>query len=217
MKLASRLMNHKPQLSSELIESSGASSAAALDTLIQFLVCKRRLSPFVGFPEPDGGGTGTRTPAWPIEWEALNDIASRHFQHLGICDKRVDADLGAQNGALSAVVSGHFRAVIKKATRDASLFRQTWTVREQGTAGRLVYEGEMRCPLLLRNENGAAPASSVRLEINLPPEAVLSRSSAEPTLQAWVFGKILNWSVEHGVLSLQVKPIAILKDYDHQH
>ena len=31
-------------------------------------------------------------PAWPIEWEALNDIASRHFQKLGICDKRVDAE-----------------------------------------------------------------------------------------------------------------------------
>jgi ABC transporter, phosphonate, periplasmic substrate-binding protein len=215
MKLATRLITHRPQLSSELIESSGASSAGALDALIQFLVSKRRLSPFVGFPEPNCGTEG-RTPAWPIEWAALNDIASRHFQTLGISDKRIDADLGTQNLALSAVVSSHFRTVIKKATREASLFRQTWIVCEPGTPGRLVYEGEMRSPLLLRNENGAAPATSVRLQVTLPPEAVLSRLSAEPILKAWVFGKILSWSVEHGTLSLQVKPIAILKDYDHQ-
>jgi hypothetical protein len=46
--------------------------------------------------------------------------------------------------------------VIKKATHDASLFRQTWTVRDPGTAARLDYEGEMATALLLRNQNGSA-------------------------------------------------------------
>jgi len=45
---------------------------------------------------------------------------------------------------------------------------------------------------------------------------VLSGASETP-LRAWVFGKILNWSVEHGIVSLQVKPMAILRDYAHQH
>jgi hypothetical protein len=215
MKLGSHLWKRRPQLSSELFESSGGGSVVALETLIQFLVCRRRMSPFVGFPEKTGDPS--RSPAWPIEWEALNDIASRHFQQLGICDKRVDASLGTQRSVLSAVVSTHFRGVIKKATRDASLFRQTWTVREPGTPARLDYEGEMASPLLLRNQNGSAPASRVRVEVNLPSGAVLSGTSADTPLRAWVFGKILNWSVEQGVVSLQMRPIAILRDYAHQH
>jgi hypothetical protein len=215
MKLGSHVWRRGPQLSSELFESSGGGSLAALDTLLQFLVRRRRLSPFVGLPEK--AADATRSPAWPIEWEALNDIASRHFQKLGICDKRVDANLGSQPSVLSAVVSTHFRGVIKKATHDASLFRQTWTVHEQGTPARLAYEGEMATPLLLRNLNGAAVASKVRVEVNLPSGASLSGIPADATLQAWVFGKILNWSVEHGVVSLQMRPIAILRDYAHQH
>jgi hypothetical protein len=215
MKLGSHLWKRRPQMSSELFESSGGGSVAALETLIQFLVCRHRLSPFVGFPEK--GGDPSRPPAWPIEWEALNDIASRHFQQLGVCDKRVDANLGTQRSVLSGVVSTHFRGVIKRATRDASLFRQTWTVCEDGTAARLDYEGEMASPLLLRNQNGSAPASRVRVEVNLPSGAVLSGTSADTPLRAWVFGKILNWSVEQGVVSLQMRPIAILRDYAHQH
>jgi hypothetical protein len=186
----------------------------ALDGLIQFLVCRRRLSPFVGLPE--SAEDATRPPASPIEWDALNDIASRHFQQLGICDKRVDANLGSQPSVLSGVVSNHFRGVIKKATHDASLFCQTWTVREPGTTARLAYERELSTALMLRNQNGAVLANRVQVEVTLPPGAVLSGSFETP-LRAWVFGKILNWSVEHGIVSLQVKPMAILRDYAHQH
>ena len=214
MKLGSCVWRRRPQLAAELFEASGGGSVAALDTLIQFLVCRRRLSPFVGLPE--SAANATRSPASPIEWEALNDIASRHFQQLGICDKRVDANLGSQHSVLSGVVSNHFRSVIKKATHDASLFRQTWTVREPGTTARLAYERELSTALILRNQNGSAPASKVQVEVTLPPGAVLSGASETP-LRAWVFGKILNWSVEHGIVSLQVKPMAILRDYAHQH
>jgi ABC-type phosphate/phosphonate transport system substrate-binding protein len=215
MKLGSRLISRRPQLSSGLFGTGDAGNVAALDALIGFLVRRRRLSVFIGLPE--SSEHGPQRPAWPIEWEALNDIASRHFRDLGICDKRVDANFGtglsaAGHSALSAVVSNHFRGVVKRATREASLFLQTWDVREPGAADRLVYEGELRSALLLRDDNGAVQAGKVRLEVHLPPEAVLSRSSAESTLRAWVFGKILNWSVEHGTLSVRVRPIAVLKD-----
>jgi ABC-type phosphate/phosphonate transport system substrate-binding protein len=220
MKLGSRLISRRPQLSSGLFGSGDAGSVAALDVLIGFLVRRRRLSGFVGLPE--SSHHGPQRPVWPIEWEALNDIASRHIRALGICDKRVDANFGAGpsgagcgaagHSALSAVVSNHFRGVVKKATREASLFLQTWDVREPGVADRLVYEGELRSALLLRDDNGAVQASKVRLEVHLPPDAVLSGSSTESTLRAWVFGKILNWSVEHGTLSVHVRPIAVLKD-----
>ena len=213
MKLASQLLTHSPQLSSELIESSGAGSVAALDSLIQFLVRRRRLSPFVGFPEP-AAAAGSKAPTWPMEWEALNDIASRHFQQLGIVQKEFDANLSAQNGSLSAVVSSHFRAVIKKGTHDPSLFRQTWNVGQNGASGRLVCEEEMRSALVLTNENGSA--TRVRLEVLMPPDAALRGSSDQAALRAWVFGKILTWSVEQQTLSLQVRPMAILRDYAHQ-
>jgi hypothetical protein len=103
--------------------------------------------------------------------------------------------------------------VVKKATRDASLFCQTWVA----TPGRLVFDGEMRSPLSFGGENVAAPASNVRLVIDLPAEAVLSRTSAETTIRAWVFGRILSSSNERGTLTLEIKPIAILKDHEHQH
>jgi hypothetical protein len=180
--------------------------------LIQFLVCRRRLSPFVGLPESCVGQS--RTPAWPLEWEALNDIASRHFQRLGICEKRVEANLGSQRSILSGVVSNHFRGVIKKATHDACLFRQTWTVREPAAPG-LDFEGSLSSALSLSNQNGSATASRVHMEVDLPAGSVLPGSSADAKLEAWVFGKILNWSVERGTVSLHVKPFAILRDYAH--
>jgi ABC-type phosphate/phosphonate transport system substrate-binding protein len=215
MKIASRLFKRRPQLSSELVESSGGGCVAALETLIQFLVHRRRLSPFIGFPEAASGAS--MPAAWPIEWEALNDITTRHFQRLGISDKRVDANFGENSSALSPVVSQHFRGVIKKASRDASLFHQTWTVVDPDKPGRLVHVAELRSTLLLSGPNGSAPANRVQVEVNLPAGAALSTNTSEPTVSAWIFGKVLHWSVEKGVLSLQVRAMAILRDYDHQH
>jgi hypothetical protein len=145
----------------------------------------------------------------------LNDIASRHFQKLGICDKRDDAELALESHALTSVVSTHFWAVMKKATRDASLFSQTWTVPDAGAAG-LVYEGELKSPLRLGHEMASAPACRVRIEVNVPASS-LPRSSNDTTMRAWVFGRILKWSVEHGTLLLQIKPVAIVKDHAHAH
>jgi ABC-type phosphate/phosphonate transport system substrate-binding protein len=213
MKLGARLFSRRPQLAFGLFGAGDAGNVAALDALINFLVRRRRLSPFVGLPESTDHGP--KPPAWPIEWQALNDIATRHFHDLGVCEKRVDANFGAGHSPLSAVVSNHFRGVVKKATREASLFRQTWSVREQGVPDRLVFEGELRSTLMLRDDHGATQANKLRLEVHLPPDAVLSHSTESP-LRAWVFGKVLNWSVEHGALSLHIKPIAILKDYDDQ-
>ena len=210
MKLGSSLFKRR-----DLVESAGGGNVMALDTLIQFLVCRRRLSPFVGLPE--SGANTSRLPAWPIEWEALNEIASRNFQRLGICDKRVEANLGTQHSVLSGVVSNHFRSVIKKATHDASLFCQTWTVRQSETAAGLDFEGQMSTALLLRNQDGSATASKVRLEVHLPAGCALAGSAPDGKLRAWVFGKILNWSVEHATVSLHIKPIAILRDYADQH
>ena len=130
MKLASRLTNQRPQLAAELSRiaggvNGGARHAHSIPGLQAPSVAVHRV--------PRGRPGREGAPAWPIEWDALNDIVSRHFQRLGICDKPVDANLGAHS-ALSAVVSNHFRGVIKKATRDASLFRQTW-IREHGHPG----------------------------------------------------------------------------------
>ena len=213
MMLGSRMIKRRPQFSSDLIEASASGGSAALETLIQFLVRQRRLSPFVGFP--DQPVIGCKAPACPIEWEALNDIVSRHFQKLGICDKRAETELGVESSALTSVVSTHFWSVLKKATRDASLFRQTWTLSAEGAQG-LVYEGELRSPLRLSHESGVAPASRVRVEVNVPA-ASLSRSSNDATLRAWVFGRILKWSVEHGTLFMQIKPVAIVKERANAH
>jgi ABC-type phosphate/phosphonate transport system substrate-binding protein len=210
MKIGSRLYR-RPQLASEL---GAGGSVTALDALIQFLVQRRRLSPFIGLPEQADGGA--RPSAWPVEWEALNDIASRHFERLGIGDTRIDASLDGVNPALAAVVSSHFRGVVKKAARDASLLWQTWTI-EPGTPGRLVFEGQTRATLMVTGQSGSARVRTVRLEVPVPATGIAA-CPGETTLRAWVLGKVLTSSVEGDVLALHVKPIAVLRDCDdHQH
>ena len=127
VRAGSRMISRRPQ---DLLGPRDAGVVAALETLISVLLSRRRLSTFVGFPE--AGRDGSRAPAKPLEWEALNAIASRHFHSLGICDKPVDSHFGGVDSALSSVVSNHFRSVVKKATREISLFSQTWTILRAG-------------------------------------------------------------------------------------
>jgi ABC-type phosphate/phosphonate transport system substrate-binding protein len=211
VRLGSRLGGRRGQ---DLMGPRDAGAVTALDTLINCLVRRDRLSMFVGFPEHGRGGS--TAPAQLTEWAALNDIASRHFHSLGICDKPVHADFGAMSSGLSSVVSSHFRSVLKSATREISLFRQTWVVREPDATGRLVHQCELRSALQLRDPNGHAQVNNVTLEVKLPAGAALSHAASESTLQAWVLGKILDWKLESGALKLNLKPIAILKDYADQ-
>jgi hypothetical protein len=211
VKLATQRFARRPLV---LLETGEAGEVAALDGLIQILLRRQRLSPFIGFPEPNGG---PRPPAWPLEWEALNDITSRHFEQIGIGQKAIDATLGVQNGELSAVVASHFRGVLKKATHDASLFLQKWeigeSVGEKGAQTRLTCQKKMNSALWFRTDDG--PIDTVRLELVLPAGARLRRTSG-PTVEASVFGK-LDYVVENGTLSVQLNPIAIVNDHAHQH
>jgi len=211
VRLATQLFTRRPLL---LLETGEAGEVAALDVLIQVLLRRRRLSPFIGFPEANGG---PRPPARPLEWEALNDITSRHFQQIGIGQKAIDATLGEQNGELSSVVSSHFRGVLKKSRHDVSLFLQKWEIEERvgekGVQSCLVSEKKMSGPLWFRTDDG--PVNNVRLELLLPSGARLRRTSGA-TVEASVFGK-LDYVVENGTLSVQLNPIAILNDHAHQH
>ena len=60
----------------------------------------------------------------PAEWEALDDIVSRHLAQLGISDKPIRTNFGSLSAPLVSAVATHFQAVLKKAG-DASLFCQT--------------------------------------------------------------------------------------------
>ena len=204
MKLGSSALRRGAQLSSDLVESAGGGSVAALDMLLQFLVRQRRLAPFVGCP---GGEADRSTPlAWPMEWQALNEMTALHFQDLGVCDRRADTSVDCGGAMFAQVVAAHFRAVLKRATREASLFRQRWRVDD----ALLTYETEIRTPLKLGG--GSWPITKVRIEVALPATRAVALAQGESSLDAWVLGKMLNWSSEGGVLSLYMKPIAVLRD-----
>ena len=69
---------------------------------------------------------------------------------------------------------------------------------------------------MLRDPDGsAARASRVRIEVS--PATNPRAFTSESKLRAWVLGKILTWSLEHDVLILKVRPIAVMRDYAHQH
>ena len=94
-------------------------SADSLDSLIQCLVSRKGLSPFIGFR--DGDATVGST-VYPAEWEALDDIVSRHLAQLGISDKPIGTNFGSLSAPLVSAVATHFQAVLKKAKHDAVSF-----------------------------------------------------------------------------------------------
>jgi hypothetical protein len=188
------------------------------------------LSPFVGFPESTSanGHGGSRPAVAPLEWEALNAITSQHLYRIGTVRKEVDATLGPQSGALGAVVSSHFRGVIKRAEHDASFFRQAWKVVDdngaepkwvdQGKAdlgkdgnryARLVCEREMHSPVALGTESGSV--NRVRVIVVMPKGAGLRHVSGQD-VNAWVLGTVPDWTTTEGTLEVIVKPMAVLKD-----
>jgi hypothetical protein len=193
----------------------GHRGTAVLDSLIQCLVSRKGLSPFIGFR--DGNVATGRTAVCPAEWEALDEIVSRHLQQLGISDKRIGTNFGTTSAPLASAVATHFQAVLKKAKHDASLFCQTWNVADADSHWQLVYESELLAPLVLRDQDGCSRrANRVRIEVSPESSARLS-TSAEATLRAWVFGKIHHWSVDNDVLMVVIRPIAIMRDYADQH
>jgi ABC-type phosphate/phosphonate transport system substrate-binding protein len=207
------------QLASELQDSSAIGRVGALDMLLQYLVRKGQLSPLVGFPESIAAKGGARPSAAPMEWEALNRIASRHFHHIGTdghragsARKDIDAMLAPQTGALVDTVSSHFRGVLKRAqaAHTASFFCQTWDV---GETDRLVYEREMHSPLALGNDYG--PVARVRLTVTMEPGTVLRDVPAGARPNAWVLGRVVKLSgCDQGTVVVEIKPMAILKRTD---
>ena len=204
------------QLPGDLPE--GYRGTAALDSLIQCLVSRKGLSPFIGFTE--GDGTAGDTTACPAEWNALDDVVSRHLTHLGIADKPIGTNFGRLSAPLMSAVADHFQAILEKAKLDASLFCQTWNVTKPDSHWQLAYESDLLAPMVLRDETGSARrANRVRIEVspeNTENRARLSASS-EANLRAWVFGKIYNWSVDNDVLVILIRPIAVMRRYAHQH
>ena len=209
-----RVMFKARRLPGELPDGHGG-SAASLDALIQCLVSRKGLSPFIGFREPDA--TVGSTAVYPAEWEALDDIVSRHLTQLGISDKRIGTNFGNLSAPLVSAVATHFQAVLKKAKHDASLFCQTWKVEDADNHWRLLYEKDLHAPLVLRGQDGSARrANRVRIDVSPNANARLT-TSADVPLRAWVFGKIHDWSVDNDVLMVQIRPIAVVRDYVHQH
>jgi ABC-type phosphate/phosphonate transport system substrate-binding protein len=202
------------RLPGDLPETHGG-SAAALDSLIQCLVSRNGLSPFIGFRDADAAADSAAV--YPAEWEALDDIVSRHLAQLGISDKPIGTNFGSLSAPLVSAVATHFQAVLKKAKLDASLFCQTWKVEDPDNHWRLVYERDLHAPLVLRGSDGSARrANRVRLDVSPRTKARLATSANMP-LRAWVFGKIHEWSVDNDVLVILLRPIAVVRDYAHQH
>ena len=95
--------------------------------------------------------------------------------------------------------------MLKRASRDASLFRQRWQVE----AAQWTYQTEIQPALKLGG--GQAPATTLRLVVS-PPTDTLLPDLGSATVVAWVFGRILGWAVENGVLVVRIKAIALLRD-----
>jgi ABC-type phosphate/phosphonate transport system substrate-binding protein len=207
--LLARMFNQQARLAGELIDASEASSVAALQRAVQYLLCGGRLAPFVGFPERFEDATPSSEIAHPLEWVALSDVASRRFAELGIAGDH-DVVLDARNSSLSLVVSNHFRGVINRGMREAVLFRQTWTVSDDGAT--LAYTTPLHTPL--RIGNGSQMVSIARIEVVLSNGNAL-RQTVHTPISAWVFGRINDTLTEGDMLVLRIKPLAVLATDAH--
>jgi ABC-type phosphate/phosphonate transport system substrate-binding protein len=202
--LLARIFNQQARLAGELIDASEASSVAALQRAVQYLLRGGRLAPFVGFPERFDDRTPSSEIAHPLEWVALSDVAARRFAELGIGGDH-DVVLDSRNASLSIVVSNHFRGVINRGMREAVLFRQTWTVSEDGTC--LSYATPLHTAL--RIGNGVQVVTSARIDVMLS-NGHRGPLTANGPVSAWVFGKINDTPTEGDVLVLRIKPLAVL-------
>jgi len=207
--LLARVFNQQTRLAGELIDASEASSVAALQRAVQYLLRGGRLAPFVGFPERFDDGSPSSEIAHPLEWVALSDVASRRFAELGIVGDN-DVVLDARNDSLSIAVSNHFRGVINRGMREAVLFRQTWNVSADG--GVLSYATSLHTPL--RVGNGSDVVTKARIDVVLADGGGSSLKTAG-TVSAWVFGKINDTPTEGDVLVLRIKPLAVLASDAH--
>jgi hypothetical protein len=206
--LLARMFNQQTRLAGELIDASEASSVAALQRAVQYLLRGGRLAPFVGFPERVGDSTPSSEIAHPLEWVALSDVASRRFAELGIGGDH-DVVLDARNASLSLVVSNHFRGVINRGMREAVLFRQTWTLSGDAV---LSYATPLHTPL--RIGDGSQAVSSARIDVVLS-NGSSSRLTTQAPVSAWVFGRINDTLTEGDVLVLRIKPLAVLASDAH--
>ena len=191
------------RLAPELIDPAAVGSAAALERVIQFLVVKRRLAPFMGRP---------------AEWDALDEMASRNFAALTSAQKhsaerKMDAHVQRSSRALSALAATHFREVLQKCQRDASFFCQTWQVEKKKKGYRFTHQDLLDGEMRLAGEESAVRA--IVLEFEVPPGAEMGEYQAAGKLDAWLLGKVVKWSPsgENGSrhLSLSFKPLALLR------
>ncbi len=180
----------------ELIGPEQVGDAAALDSAVRYLVGQRQLSPFVGRP---------------LEWEALDSIAARNFQRLGVGQKSCDAHV-QRSGTLSALVSRHFQDSVEKGEREASLFRRSWGVEEHDERYHLVSTEPLEGELRPAPERGAV--NTLTLEFDIPADPQVREALAAGKGEAWLLGKILKQTRNghDGIreLRLQFVPVALL-------
>jgi hypothetical protein len=181
-------------------------AAAALEGVIQFLVLKRRLAPFLGRP---------------TEWEALDEMASGNFAALSGTkkprgEKKIDAQLQRNSRALSALSASHFRDVLQKSQRDASFFFQTWQVEKSEKGYRIAHSADFDGEMRVTGEEGAV--RDMVLDFEIPAEADLSEYQAVGKMDAWVLGRSVksSYAGDNGTrhLHLSLKPLALLRSPD---
>lgn len=185
------------QTCAEVLDPSQVGNAAALDSLVGYLVARRRLAPFVGRP---------------LEWEAFDNITARHFQRLGIGQKSCDPHV-QRNGTLSPLVSRHFQGVLEQGEKEASFFQRRWGVEDQGERYRLFSTERLEGELRPTPEQGAV--SALTLEFEIPSEEAVREALAASNGDAWLLGKVLkrtpNGREGARELRLQFMPLALVK------
>jgi ABC-type phosphate/phosphonate transport system substrate-binding protein len=180
----------------ELSDPKQVGNAAALDSTVRYLVARRQLSPFVGRP---------------LEWEALDNIAARNFQRLGVAQRAGEARV-QRSGTLSALVSRHFHDSVEKGEREVTLFRRSWGVKEDGEVYHLVSTEPLEGELQPAPEQAAV--HSLTLEFDIPAVPRVRDALAAGKGEAWLLGKILK-QTHYGhngtrELRLQFAPVALI-------
>ncbi len=199
-----RLFGRRLKLPPELLDPSDVENNVALESVIQTLVARRRLSPFLGSP---------------LEWEALDEMTVHNFRGLDVGQGAAEARLQRDSRELSALAASHFREVMNHSKHDLSLFRRTWEVQGNGNGYHLTHRAALAADLRLAGDLDAV--SVLNVEFDVPAGSSLSDYLSDQKLDAWLLGQWDGVRRTHGDnglrrLCLRFRPVALLRDTSAQ-
>lgn len=173
-----------------VMDPTRVSNTLRLTALLQLLVGRQLLSPFVGVP---------------LEWEGLNELARSILPDA----EPGDVLIRHEDETVIEFASRHFNRVLDDGMKQLSLLPGSWLVSRRD--GRCL--AQQHIPLPAHLTIGGTRISALRLEFNVADEVEVPIDPESRLMKCWVLGKLVRATIDQesaSTLSLHLRTVALL-------